>query len=253
MKRIVLFPYKMGSCGAKALAVELRSRGYPVLRVRDGSTKFVRRASDLILNWGNSRCRERGILNEAAAVAVAGSKLDFLQLVSGGDDGVPVPEWTVNAQEAQGWLDSGHTVVARTLLRASGGRGIVVCTTATGLVRAPLYTKYVKKAAEYRVHVFGDTVVDVQQKRRRAGVEQVDNQIRNYDRGWVFCREDVAAPDAVLAVAKLAVARCGLHFGAVDVIYNQHYDRAVVLEVNTAPGLEGTTTSKYAEAVEELL
>jgi D-alanine-D-alanine ligase-like ATP-grasp enzyme len=37
-----------------------------------------------------------------------------------------------------------------------------------------------------------------------------------------------------------------LDFGAVDIIYNAKRNECYVLEVNTAPGLEGTTVEKYA-------
>jgi len=49
-------------------------------------------------------------------------------------------------------------------------------------------------------------------------------------------------------VALAAVSALGLDFGAVDIIYNEHENQYYVLEVNTAPGLEGTTVEKYAEA-----
>jgi glutathione synthase/RimK-type ligase-like ATP-grasp enzyme len=37
----------------------------------------------------------------------------------------------------------------------------------------------------------------------------------------------------------------GLDFGAVDVIWNERQQRAYVLEINSAPGLEGTTIDDY--------
>jgi D-alanine-D-alanine ligase-like ATP-grasp enzyme len=44
-----------------------------------------------------------------------------------------------------------------------------------------------------------------------------------------------------------------LDFGAVDVIYNRAQDKAYVLEVNTAPGLEGSTLDNYVEAIQKVL
>jgi glutathione synthase/RimK-type ligase-like ATP-grasp enzyme len=44
----------------------------------------------------------------------------------------------------------------------------------------------------------------------------------------------------------------GLDFGAVDIIWNKKQDRYYVLEVNTAPGLEGETVVRYANAFKEL-
>ena len=49
-----------------------------------------------------------------------------------------------------------------------------------------------------------------------------------------------------------AIKALGLDFGAVDIIYNEAEDQHYVLEVNTAPGLEGTTLQKYTEAILEM-
>lgn len=253
--RVIIYPYKLASNGARELQATLRSRGIPTLRVKEDG-KYRPREGDLIINWGNPRTpvwyQGGHILNPPANVRVASSKLDFLRWVQ--NEALTVPEWTQDRAVAYQWINEGSVVVARTLLRASGGRGIVLCNTPEELVDAPLYTKYVKKAAEYRIHVFEHEVIDIQQKRRRRDFEgEVDNKVRNYDRGWVFCREDVDCPQDVLYEATAAVSRCGLSFGAVDVIWNQHYQKAYVLEVNTSPGLEGTTVIKYADKVEELL
>ena len=43
--------------------------------------------------------------------------------------------------------------------------------TITSNLICPLYVKYKKKKAEYRVHVFDGKIMDVQQKKKRRGVE----------------------------------------------------------------------------------
>jgi D-alanine-D-alanine ligase-like ATP-grasp enzyme len=65
----------------------------------------------------------------------------------------------------------------------------------------------------------------------------------------VFCRENFSPVDIVDNAALGAVSALGLDFGAVDVKCNRQGTRAAVLEVNTAPGLQGTTLRKYAEAL----
>ena len=47
----------------------------------------------------------------------------------------------------------------------------------------------------------------------------------------------------------LAIKVLGLDFGAVDIIYNKQEDKWYVLEVNTAPGIYGTTLDKYVNAI----
>jgi glutathione synthase/RimK-type ligase-like ATP-grasp enzyme len=119
-----------------------------------------------------------------------------------------------------------------------------------------LYVQYKKKRDEYRVHMFRGGVIDVTQKRavnQEDRTETFNRQIRNHGNGWVFCREDVDPPDAVWGQAYSAVRALGLEFGAVDVIWNDHYQTAYVLEVNTAPGLEGTTLERYVEAIRSIM
>ena len=55
-------------------------------------------------------------------------------------------------------------------------------------------------------------------------------------------------PNDVIHQATMAVGCLQLDFGAVDVIWNEAQKRAYVLEVNTAPGIEGTTLMRYASA-----
>jgi glutathione synthase/RimK-type ligase-like ATP-grasp enzyme len=116
---------------------------------------------------------------------------------------------------------------------------------------APLYTKRAKRKAEYRVHVLRGTIIDIQQKKRRNGSDR-GALVWNHGTGYVYCREGVECPDNVKNTAILAVASLGLDFGAVDMILSKQ-DEALVLEVNTAPGLVGTTISKYKEAFNGVL
>ena len=188
--------------------------------------------------------------------------------------GVPTADCTTSYDTAREWYENGDTVCARALRSASGGAGISIHAPSTGVheelhvgdspeqqqyaLDDPLprlsgrgfYTRYFKRATEYRIHVFGGRILDVQQKRKRQEVpnEEVNYQIRNFDNGWVFCRDNVNCPDSCLDAARRAVDCLGLTFGAVDIGYNEHYRTPCVFEVNTAPGLEGTTIDKYVEA-----
>ena len=137
-------------------------------------------------------------------------------------------------------------------LRPSSIRGIHLATSATEVVPCQLYTKYKKKKKEFRVHVFRGAVVDVAEKRRRnkaARPEHFDGYIRNHGNGWVFCRDDITRPADLDQLAVAAVRALGLDFGAVDIIWNERDNKSYVLEVNTAPGLEGTTLEKYKNAI----
>ena len=180
-------------------------------------------------------------------MAIASDKIKTLECFKLNE--VSHPEWTLNYDDAINWVTAGHVVFCRTLTRAHSGRGIVIARSAQELVHAPLYTKYIKKKKEFRVHVFRNQVIDLQEKRHSTNSPDSDFLIRNHANGFVFCRDDIIEPTDLRTTALSAVAALGLDFGAVDIIYNAHYDKCYALEVNTAPGLEGTTLESYSKAI----
>lgn len=252
-----IYPYKLGSKSAKVLAEALGCK-----RVRRDSDKFSNRYNHVIINWGSAAYPRwwkdwMRIINTPGAVNTASNKLLAFKKMK---DKVRIPEFTTDWQEANKWADGGSTIVERMYLRAHSGKGIRIIPPDLeaghhGFNReAPLFVKYMKKADEYRVHVFKGKMIDVQQKRKRHEVdnEDVDYKVRNLAGGWVFCREGVEAPADVVAQAKAAVEALELDFGAVDVGYNKAKGEAHVYEVNTSPGLEGTTLDSYVNAIKNL-
>jgi hypothetical protein len=115
----------------------------------------------------------------------------------------------------------------------------------------PLYTKGVTgRRRELRVHVAFGQVILSQQKRRRDGYQEMpeySNLVRNYDTGWIYATSTVVMSDSTRDLALNSVSALGLDFGAVDIITQG--DSAWVLEVNTAPGLQGESSrAAYATA-----
>lgn len=248
-----VYPYNQGSRSAKALANALGGR---VLK-RVGSKYKEQREGDLVINWGASDCpfRGRGVANQPDAIEPASNKLKFFELMM--DMGISTPAYATSIDAAAMMIRNGHVVMCRTKLQGHSGEGIVVAETEDELVDAPLYTKYVKKQDEYRIHVLrkpgGETsIISIQRKAKRNGVEDVNFKIRNLANGFVFVRDGVAPPACVLDEAKKSLEATGLAFGAVDVIYNKKQDKAYILEINTAPGLEGQTVEDYANAFRNL-
>ena len=254
MRNVIIYPYKAGSNSARDLAQALGVR-----RISHTNSRFRGRADKTVINWGGSRtpdevnnCR---VINPSDAVRRASDKLEFFTNAN-----CRTPEWTTDRMEAIGWWDSGAIVVERHILNGNSGAGIRLASRESETVvrDAPLYTKYVPKRHEYRIHVFGGEVMDIQRKARRQDVpdEQVDWKIRNNDNGFIFARNEGALGDVpadVLDQARQAINNLGLDFGAADVIFNEHRQEAFVLEVNTAPGLSGTTLDNYVAAFRGLL
>ncbi len=244
MKPYIL-PYKMGSVSAKALALGLDTK-----LIKKDNSSFVHRDDRLVINWGNSqphpKVNPERMLNSYAAVALAANKLHFFREFQG-HPVVKTPEFTTNAEEAEEYLSLGKTLFARTVLTGHSGQGIVVITPEDELIDAPLYTLQFPTKREYRVHVVNGSVIDVTQKKKRRDTE-VNMDIRNYDGGWVFARNDIEQPpEEALTMAIAGVTDLGLDFGACDVLVSED-NRVVICEINTAPGIEGTTLEKYINA-----
>lgn len=158
-------------------------------------------------------------------------------------------EFTTSKDEAQGWLDSDITVVCRALLRSSEGKGITVVEPGGALPSVPVFTQYRKKKKEFRVHVFKDQVVHVLEKRKRKGFVGGDAKIRNTCNGYVFCSDNVVEPDGLRELALAASCVTCSDFRGVDIGYNELKDELFVIEVNSAPGIEGTNVIRYCETI----
>ena len=246
-----LYAYKNGSASARALADAL---GIKIL-LHEG--KPVKHKT--IINWGASRITRplqgQHLLNYPEAVGNASNKLTTFKLFK--EHGVACPEWTESREEAVKWFEEGKVVVARKILNGHSGEGIEIVSAADehdDVPNAPLYTKYVKKDQEYRIHVFQGEILFQQRKARKIEVpdEEVNWQVRNLAGGFIFANDGIEASDAVKDQAKSAVDALGLDFGAVDVITNKRGE-AFVLEVNTACGLAGKTLDAYVNKFREFM
>lgn len=233
------------SKGARALNTELRNRGMNSRILHRDNSRFVQRATDVVINWGQTGMEG---LNKKARNAC--NKLLCLSTLDVAN--INVPEFTTDMETAKEWAEDG-AVCCRTSVESSGGEDIVIVLRPEDVVDAPLYTRYIKKKDEYRVHVFNGDVIDMQRKARRHAVEDEDVnwQVRSYANGFCFVRENVSLPDDAITMCLETIEALELDFGAIDLIYNEHRNKYYVLEVNTAPGLEGQTISSYAGAIEK--
>ncbi len=167
--------------------------------------------------------------------------------------GLSALEFTTNAQEADAWLDAGDTVFGRKLLNGSCGKGIVVFEpegTKPSQNPCPVYTKYKKKKREFRVHIFQNKVVAVVEKRKRSGYEgPSDTKIRNLANGYVFCQTVENEPTGLRQLALNAAGCVQSDFKGVDIGYNEKKNDLFVIEVNSAPGIQGSNVNAYVQAI----
>jgi glutathione synthase/RimK-type ligase-like ATP-grasp enzyme len=206
------------------------------------------------VNWGSSRLPDGitlPVINIPSAVAKCVNKRTFFEEV--GD--LTNMAVAYSRAEAENLFSRYRKVVCRTNVTGSGGDGIVIARSRDELVNAQLYTAYIPKRAEYRVHVVGGEIILIQQKRRRADlpaevVEDTDAAlIRNHANGWVYAVDNVDPPSDELKEACIEiVSELGLDFGAVDVMVGARNNEPYILEVNTAPGIQSPTLAEAYRA-----
>ena len=175
------------------------------------------------------------------------------QFVRFSQQAVSAPRYFLNAEDAR--QSDCKVLFARTLINSTNGRGIIEFERESQQYpRAPLYTEYIPKKAEFRFHVFGGKVIDIQEKRKKREFAPDDRntRVRNVNNGYVYCRDGVNPPDGSADLAVRAVQACGYQYGAVDMVYNEKRNACYVLEVNSRPGLMGTTLDNYANALIEM-
>lgn len=249
----LLLPYKAASNSAKALA-----QGLGLRRIAVNNKNTDRFPRTVVINWGNSTfpvINQVQYINNPDNIRLASNKLHAFRAMQEAGN-VQIPEFTTDKAVAHRWLEEGLHVVERHKLTGHSAEGLRLVTVAGALQDAPLYVKYVKKSEEYRVHVVNGKVVHVQRKARKMDVpdDQVNWQVRNLANGFIYqINFDVRLVHrSVYVQAIRAVDALGLDFGAVDIVFSGNTG-AVVLEVNTACGLEGTTLDKYIAAFRNLI
>lgn len=231
-------------------------------RIRNVGSKFVPKKGRVVINWGSSKLggHKWQCLNAPKVIELVSNKLKFFKHVS---NKLTVP-FTEDAEVAKKWLQDGFNVMCRTVLNGHSGKGIVYVSykKKNDFVEAPLYTLYTPKDEEYRIHVIKDQdgnpqIFYEQKKVKRLDYDGEHNRkIRNHENGYVYQHNNINVPSSVRTTALKVFMSTGLDFGAVDIIYcrgkkNPEYERALALEINTAPGLEGVSLQKYSEAFKQ--
>lgn len=214
------------------------------------------KSNDIFVNWGSKQQLphfnwDAKTLNGVMAVVTASNKQSAFHSMTNAK--VKCVPWCdgLDQDTVQKWAAEGSTIVGRQTLTGHSGHGIIIMEKGEPIQPALLYTKYIWKVREYRVHVVGMEVIDTQQKVRDPHKQPLSWKVRSHDNGFMFTRNTVAPSDVRDKLAVEACMALGLDFGAVDIVVDKHGVH-YVLEVNTAPGLEGQTITNYATAFRKL-
>lgn len=197
----------------------------PCLRGRR-LTRIRRRR--LVVNWGQFRdfsdCSR--VLNENAGR----NKYTELSLLHRA--GVPVPRFGRDIPD--------YEYLGR---RNSHTRGRDIELNGDG----DFFTELIHKKGEYRVHVLGDDAPVITKKKKMR--EDADSLVWSHGNGWkqIRYREGGRYYAKLQEVGHDAVKALDYDFGAVDIVIDRDTERAIVLEVNSAPGLIEDRVDEYVE------
>lgn len=222
---------RRGSTGAFRLAKELEC-----VRIRDiNRAKF--KPNDVLICWGEA---DPGVGIKTLNGAPIRSKLtDALILIK-----AKVPTIEISKVAVPGWL-------ARSTYH-TGGTDLLN----PGRKKVGFWTKKEEFVKEIRIHSFGGRSIRAGVKALRKefsldgakGTQKAHPWVRSWDGGWRIVYDGVTAQQKHRDVAHAAVKALDLHFGAVDI--GERADGSLcVLEVNRAPGVEGGTVKRYADAI----
>lgn len=250
---IYIRPYRRGSKSCKAL---VQAAPDTIRTLKAGTRVIIDK--DVIVNWGAIQSlgdvpKELRVLNRPENVRVASNKKMFFETMNRLYPELIPPFWT-NKDD----VPLTETIVCRTVLNGHSGEGIVLYDpdAEVPLPNCELYVQYIPKKWEFRVHATKGEAFMVRRKARDRNNLNPNWKIRNHQNGFIFVQTlDDILPSVVEHIKELActaIVALDLDFGAVDIIYSTKEHRGWVLEVNTAPGLEGSSVQTYVETIQKL-
>lgn len=166
---------------------------------------------------------------------------------------IPCPVWTQNAHLAKDWHSSGNVVYARKERITARGQGITLI---YPINKWPgedflVYTKYIPNDREFRVNIFEDKFVNIREKLLLENYA-TRSLVRSSDNGYTTTHH-LPIPDTLKERIKLlALAAAEISsssFKGVDIIYNEDEDKLYVLEVNSAPAIQGSSVGEYVSTM----
>lgn len=183
--------------------------------------------------------------------------------------GLNTPDYTTDRELATAHLIGGRRVIGRTLYGTQGkgiqSPGRLWRLHWLGQHRQP---RNIRRAwsrsewfsilendpyTEYRFHIVNGKSVMRMQKTHTYPTLQGPLPIRNRKNGWTFIRDCTIPTEDLRETAKKAVEALGYPWGAVDLLYNTNTGRIVVLEVNSAPGMDDRTATVYSQEIAKLV
>lgn len=197
------------------------------------------------------------VANESQAISRSRDKLRSLQLLARDGVGLPVTGCAHSTKDIDGVINlAGGTPLVVKLIEGTQGVGVILAETKKaaqavieafrGLDANILVQEYIKEAAgsDVRCFVVGGKVVA--SMKRQAGPGEFRS---NLHRGGTAEKVKITPEERSTAVR--AARTMGLNISGVDVLRSNH--GAVVMEVNSSPGLEGIEKSTGVDVAGKII
>jgi ribosomal protein S6--L-glutamate ligase len=197
------------------------------------------------------------VANESQAISRSRDKLRSLQLLARDGVGLPVTGCAHSTKDIDGVISlAGGTPLVVKLIEGTQGVGVILAETKKaaqavieafrGLDANILVQEYIKEAggADVRCFVVGGKVVA--SMKRQAGPGEFRS---NLHRGGTAEKVKITPEERSTAVR--AARTMGLNISGVDVLRSNH--GAVVMEVNSSPGLEGIEKSTGVDVAAKII
>lgn len=214
--------------------------------------KFKPKDNDVIIFWGTSRHPSWYmnsidnpkilLINNPSSISIARNKYKTFKILS--NNNVLTPCFTADKSIASSFK---RPFIVREILNGHSGTGIHIIKEGDEILNGKLYVEYIDKEKEYRVHIFNDEAIKISRKIARKSVDFHDEFVWCHNNGYYFNK--VRLNEDAINVAKEAISTVGLNFGAVDIVKKD--DKYYVLEINTAPGLQGKSIEVYVESIKK--
>lgn len=196
-------------------------------------------------------------INESVAISRSRDKLRSLQLLARRGIGLPVTGFAHSTQYSQDLIEMvGQAPLVIKVTEGTQGIGVVLAETNKaaesvieafrGLNANILVQEFIKEAngEDIRCFVIGDKVVASMKRKGKEGEFR-----SNVHRGGSVAPAKITPEER--SIAKRAAKIMGLNVAGVDLLRSNH--GAVVMEVNSSPGLEGIEAATNMNVAEQII
>lgn len=234
MKTIYVAYHSKSSVTGRALFDKMREDFGGQARVLRCNKHEPKRKPDVMIRWGNSQLSTTAAveLNEKEKVRSASNKAEMERTLREAGVAMP-PKIEDPSYQGPAYIRNNRNVV-RYVEQFSG------------LSSSDKYALYpISNKREFRIHIYNDRTIGVYEKEPY----EADTKIYKDDT-CRFRRIDQGGrvPSGIRPLARQAVSALGLLFGGVDVIIDLDTNNKYVLEVNSAPALNGPNLDRWVEA-----